>query len=358
MSNKLFIWFENLVPIVSPATRHNWKRVKRIIDESKCFDDDWYLKSNPDVRASGIAPHEHYIKFGSKEGRRPVPWFDPTSYRKRNDVPNWAEPFAHFLTSGGRQRLKQFASMGLLKQLTSMKVCIGVVTFNNDPKQLTRCINSAVISMKTTGVSGGEVLIFDNGVRSKPDKNEQVRVIPNLSRKNIGFGAAHNILMENAFKSGAKCYIAANPDGAFEPGAVQAMLRVASAAPNASLVEAIQFPSEHPKTYCRTTGDTAWASGACLLIPREIWATIGGFDEDFFLYCEDVDLSWRARRAGFGVRVAARAFFYHETTNRPFSEATHNLMERSAELLKSKWKHDKSGISDFQHQLSFSKVRW
>ena len=359
--NKLRNWVKNLFPIFGPArsaNRNNWKKVRKIIHKSQCFDEDWYLKTNPDVRSSGIDPHEHYIKFGSKEGRQPVPWFDPHAYCKRNNVPIWAEPFAHFLISGNRQRLKQFAAMGLLKQLTPTNVYIGIVTFNNEIKQLTRCINSALVSLRTTGVSEGKVLIFCNGAQARLDENEQLEILPNLHQKNIGFGPAHNILMEHAFNAGAANYIAINPDGALEPGAVQAMLRVASVAPKASLVEAIQFPSEHPKTYSQITGETAWASGACLLIPRKIWNTIGGFDEDFFLYCEDVDLSWRARKAGFGVIVAARAFFYHETTNRPFNAESHNLMVRSGEVLRSKWQQDKSGIADFGRHFHFSEVRW
>jgi len=42
----------------------------------------------------------------------------------------------------------------------------------------------------------------------------------------------------------------------------------------------------------------AWVSGACLLTPRALWRELGGLDERFFLYMEDVDLCARARAAG------------------------------------------------------------
>jgi GT2 family glycosyltransferase len=45
----------------------------------------------------------------------------------------------------------------------------------------------------------------------------------------------------------------------------------------------------------------AWATGCCLLVRRDCWQELGGFDEDFFLYYEDVDLCRRARAAGWTV---------------------------------------------------------
>src|SRR5690625_6433863 len=38
-----------------------------------------------------------------------------------------------------------------------------------------------------------------------------------------------------------------------------------------------------------------WASGAFLVFEAELYAELGGFDERYYLYCEDVDICWRAR---------------------------------------------------------------
>jgi GT2 family glycosyltransferase len=48
-------------------------------------------------------------------------------------------------------------------------------------------------------------------------------------------------------------------------------------------------------------GPVDWATGCCLLVRRSCWEQLGGFDRDFFLYYEDVDLCRRARAAGWGV---------------------------------------------------------
>lgn len=44
-----------------------------------------------------------------------------------------------------------------------------------------------------------------------------------------------------------------------------------------------------------------WVTGCCLLVRRECWEALGGFDEDYFLYYEDVDLCRRAHEAGWSV---------------------------------------------------------
>lgn len=46
----------------------------------------------------------------------------------------------------------------------------------------------------------------------------------------------------------------------------------------------------------RATAAVDWLSGACLLLRRADWEALGGFDPRYFMYFEDADLGWRARR--------------------------------------------------------------
>jgi N-acetylglucosaminyl-diphospho-decaprenol L-rhamnosyltransferase len=64
------------------------------------------------------------------------------------------------------------------------------------------------------------------------------------------------------------------------------------------------WPRSHRKCPPQPTQhrrEVPWVTGCCLLVRRDCWRGLGGFDEDFFLYYEDVDLCRRARNAGWAV---------------------------------------------------------
>ena len=54
-----------------------------------------------------------------------------------------------------------------------------------------------------------------------------------------------------------------------------------------------------------------WVSGACFLARRSALEELGGFDESYFMFAEDMDLCWRAHRAGWGVGAAQDAVVTH-----------------------------------------------
>ncbi len=126
---------------------------------------------------------------------------------------------------------------------------------------------------------------------------------------NPGHGGAHNRLHRDAAPADAVLIL--NPDTSPSPTLLADLL--AAMRDTVGIVEARQLPLEHQKDYDRLTGDTSWASGACALVRSEVFESTGGFDDDaFFLYCDDVDLSWRARLAGFRVIYEPRATCFHD----------------------------------------------
>jgi N-acetylglucosaminyl-diphospho-decaprenol L-rhamnosyltransferase len=74
--------------------------------------------------------------------------------------------------------------------------------------------------------------------------------------------------------------------------------------------------------------EVAFASGACLALPRQTWRSAGGFAPEFFMYCEDVDLSLRLRLAGgrLGCEPAARVDHAYEFAK---GAAKWRLLERN-----------------------------
>ncbi|HEY1827730.1 MAG TPA: glycosyltransferase family 2 protein [Acidimicrobiales bacterium] len=57
--------------------------------------------------------------------------------------------------------------------------------------------------------------------------------------------------------------------------------------------------------------EAGWISGSCFLARRQALEELGGFDEAYFMYAEDMDLCWRAHEAGWGVGFAGAASVTH-----------------------------------------------
>ncbi|MBI5466274.1 MAG: glycosyltransferase family 2 protein [Candidatus Kerfeldbacteria bacterium] len=72
--------------------------------------------------------------------------------------------------------------------------------------------------------------------------------------------------------------------------------------------------------------------GACLAVPRKVWQEVGGFDQGFFVWFEEVDWCKRASQAGYKVWYEANLTLSHSRA-RSFSQLTylerHNLYTRS-----------------------------
>jgi len=64
----------------------------------------------------------------------------------------------------------------------------------------------------------------------------------------------------------------------------------------------------------RPPADVDYATGCAMLIDPAVIHTVGTFDARLFAYCEDLDFSLRARRAGFRALVVPAALVYHGTT--------------------------------------------
>jgi N-acetylglucosaminyl-diphospho-decaprenol L-rhamnosyltransferase len=70
--------------------------------------------------------------------------------------------------------------------------------------------------------------------------------------------------------------------------------------------ELVRDPADYERS-----GSPDWASGACLLVRRSALEALDGWDEGFFMYCEDKDLCRRARERGYDVRFEPTALAHH-----------------------------------------------
>lgn len=216
---------------------------------------------------------------------------------------------------------------------------IGTVFYNNTESDVTHFAQSYVAAISNSG-QNCRLYTIDNGTLEtlahlrKFELGQETKL---ESRGNIGFGSAMNVLMHQAFEQdGCDVFVTANPDGAFHHDTLRALSSMYRLYPDA-LIEALQFPEEHPKVFDEVTFQTPWASGCCLQIPRIVYEKTGGFDEHFFMYCEDIDLSWRARCAGFLVLSCPFALYYHHIMGREETLESNEQALVSGRYLGHKW---------------------
>lgn len=223
-------------------------------------------------------------------------------------------------------------------------VTVAVVSWN------TRTLLADCLRTLAADVEAGrcEVTVVDNAsADGSPDMVEadfpwatSIR-----SRENLGFGRAVNLA---ASRSSASWIAPANSDLRLEPGALEALLAAGEADREAAIVapmlilpdESVQ-PSIQPFPRLRHAallrlrvwrlssrvgerlclrayrdpereGHVDWAAGAFLLVRRTAFDEIGGFDEEQWMYAEDLDLAWRMAQAGWKTRYEPRARVHHE----------------------------------------------
>ena len=143
---------------------------------------------------------------------------------------------------------------------------------------------------------------------------------------NSGTSKGQNVM----FKTCKADYLMAyNPDVVVCPDYFVEMMKPFDRIENVGMVEAKQLPLEHPKEFDLAKGGEPWGAMACVIIPAEIYRELGGLDEQsFFLYCDDVDFSWRLRLNGYKVIYCSRAFVYHAK----YLNGSGNVVPTNAEI--------------------------
>lgn len=180
------------------------------------------------------------------------------------------------------------------------------------------------------------VVVVDN--YSSPEERRRTRELAAThewdvveAAENMGFGGGMNLGVHRALERGAEDFLLLNPDAtitADSAALLQATVessRSAVAAPvildgsgriwfeGADLYLADGLTRGVARRALRPDAERwDWLSGACLLVPDEAWRRSGGFDEDYFLYWEDVDFSRRLVESGCELLVVRDAVAVHD----------------------------------------------
>ena len=237
-----------------------------------------------------------------------------------------------------------------------MRISCSVVSYHNPPEQLEAALRSVAGSPCEVALS-----LLDN---SHTDALAAVARVADASYRHLpsnpGFGAAHNIAIGESIAAGYDYHLVLNPDIAFGPEVIPALVAYMDAHPDIGLIMPdIRYPDGQRQHLCkllptpvdlllrrfmpplyRASGrlaayelhssgydrvmDVPSLSGCFMFLRTSVLKQVGGFDESYFLYMEDLDL---CRRIG----QVARTLFY------PAVSVTHGYQKgsyKSGRLLK------------------------
>ena len=223
-------------------------------------------------------------------------------------------------------------------------VVIVIVVWNGIEDTL-ECLRSLAVDR----YPNKQVLIVDNGSTDGTAERlneEGFDVCVVRCQLNLGFTGGNNVGLAEARRSGAKYAFLLNNDTTVEPDALSLLVDAAETRPGAALLSPVvhyhDAPGEvwfsgarlsfsrgealhqnlladefHANPDPETVGTpgaypSAWVSGCAMLASLKAVATVGGFDDRFFLTWEDVDWCVRMRRADWAVLVVPSARIYHK----------------------------------------------
>jgi GT2 family glycosyltransferase len=204
-------------------------------------------------------------------------------------------------------------------------VCSVCIANYNGMAILAACLDSIV---RQEGENPLEIIVHDDA--SRDESVEFIRqhyptVVLIESRENVGFCVANNRM---AALAKGEFLLLLNNDAALWPDALATLLAAARALGRPAILSLPQYewetgelldrgsrldpflnpvPNRNPDRH-----DVGLVMGACLWIPRRLWAELGGFPEWFGSIGEDLYLCCRARLAGYPVRVLDRSGYRHQ----------------------------------------------
>ncbi|MBI3420276.1 MAG: glycosyltransferase family 2 protein [Proteobacteria bacterium] len=211
-----------------------------------------------------------------------------------------------------------------------MKFSIITVNYNGAGR-----IGRCMAAVAAQNIGDFEMLIVDN---ASTDHSGQTPVPDARFRwlypgKNLGFAAGNNLAAREA--RGEWLFLL-NPDAYMQDECLATLVKAMQRHPDCVLFGCTQLDDAAPDLLdgagdCYTfigypyRGGENWGievlpdegevwgpCGAAYLIRRDVFEAMGGFDEDFFCYCEDVDLNFRLRLQGYHAIQVSEAFVRHE----------------------------------------------
>jgi GT2 family glycosyltransferase len=227
--------------------------------------------------------------------------------------------------------------------MMSSQVTAVVLNWNGKEDTL-ECLGSLSsqqgVALSTVVVDNGST---DDSVSAIRERFPELRIIEN--QRNLGYSEGNNVGIRYALEERAEYILVINNDTVLDKSCLARLVvdlqdhsSAAAAAPKSLLYDrpdCIYFAGGRIDSEGNTDHigggqpdgplygeslDTQWLTGCAILFRASALESIGLFDPDYYLLCEDVDWSLRARRAGYSLRFVAAARLWHKVSS-SFGEA-------------------------------------
>lgn len=220
-----------------------------------------------------------------------------------------------------------------------MKVVAVVVNWNGGAENL-RCLDALLAERPSIA----HVLLVDNA-SSDGSRELVARRCPEVeivdSGSNLGYAGGNNLGLRRALELGAEAVLVVNNDVVVERGSVARLAGALEESRDVGIVgPRVVFRDDPARLWAaggvltwrqnlttlrgfgardgegfRRDVDVDYVPGCALMLRRDALGALGGFDERYFAYTEDVDLGLRARRAGFRSRCIGSARAFHQPSS-------------------------------------------
>jgi hypothetical protein len=212
-----------------------------------------------------------------------------------------------------------------------------ILLVHNDYAQRYLAACAEGLKVQTYPAERFSVFLVSNGV--SPESRQLVaRLMPDArilhNARNLGWTGGNNTAIRVALPEGFEYVVILNVDTVVDRDWLAALVEAARAQPDIHILQSTILLHGTSRInsignrihylghgYCQGYGAAYplptpavidYASGAAMLVKREVFERIGLFRDPYFIYCDDMEFCWRARLAGFRVGLAERSICHHK----------------------------------------------
>lgn len=213
-----------------------------------------------------------------------------------------------------------------MRQLTQKMITISIVTYFTELKELRKCLTS----LSSPQVK--KIFVVDNSRQQYlADFCKELSKVEYIPSKNVGYGAAHNIAIKKAMESEVRYHLVLNSDVYFEPQVLERLVEYMERYEDIAMVQPnIIYPDGKMQYTCRllptpanlifrrflpkgmvegmnyrymlkmfdhkTELNVPYHQGSFMFFRLSSFKKVGLFDERFFMYPEDIDITRRMHK--------------------------------------------------------------